>query len=158
LAIHLHPLGADDLAVMPVAGGVGELVTLAFVAVLQGHRLRVNLETRGRREVVVISGGGGDANLLQDAVEFWTTEEELRGGVVGPDDRFLHGINLFAVDIQTPLAGSSDHGEMNSLVEGSRLLTADASVVIDIPEPLTAKGLQPHRVFLADQGNSSSRE
>ena len=54
-AIRLHPLGAQDLAVMPVAGGVLDHVAGTFIEVVQGQRVGVRLEALGRREVLGVA-------------------------------------------------------------------------------------------------------
>src|SRR4051794_28872533 len=73
----LHPLGPDDLAVMPVAGGVLEHVALAFVELIKRQRVLVRYETIRRREVLVVTGDPGDAYAVDPA-----EKRKIRGGGV----------------------------------------------------------------------------
>src|SRR5688500_18741274 len=62
--IRLHPLRADDRAVMVVAGGIDQLVALAFVAMVKPERLRVGLEPGSWREILVITRHAGNSYFV----------------------------------------------------------------------------------------------
>ncbi len=83
-----HPLRPDDLAVMPVAGGVPEHVVLPLVEVVQGKRLGVGRKSPARREVLAVlavAGDPGNANFVNGAGE--KAVQAPRKGQVRPPDQ-----------------------------------------------------------------------
>ncbi len=60
----LHPFGPNDLAVIPIAGGVPEHVALPLFKAIQRQRVIVRLKPVLRRKLLVVTGAFGDANTV----------------------------------------------------------------------------------------------
>src|ERR1043166_7916990 len=77
-AVGLDPLGADDPAVMVVAGRVFENVARAFVEVVEGRRVGIRLVSRYGGEVGRVTHRFGYAQLVDHAFELRTDVRRLR--------------------------------------------------------------------------------
>src|SRR5262249_52495926 len=68
-AVRIHPSGADDVTMMPVARRILEGISITFIEVIEGERVAVGLKARRRLEILVITSRLGNPRFSHDTVE-----------------------------------------------------------------------------------------
>src|SRR5262249_16477948 len=98
-AVGLHPLGADDLGVVPVAGRVVENIAGRRVEEIEGKRFLVALESRWRIEIASVSKGLRNANFIDHSLSAFGSDRKGAFGPSGREARLqLNRISPLAVD------------------------------------------------------------